>query len=621
MSGYGDPLAGRDPVEQGGKVRLCRKDPDGNHGSTRSEIHTRSKIQPESASSCDPSTNVTRSIETGDMIIRTYRGVEPMRMSAMLRTIHLIGLVAMAIGGAFLPAKAGQATLNIVLVLDGLRPDAITPEETPNLWRLRQEGVNFPNSHSVFPTVTRVNATAIGTGTLPGRNGIVGNSQYVRAVDPNHAFVNDDQAMLLRLDRVTGGGMVLAKTLGEILQERGKLLAAVSSGSTGSALLTNARAPQGVGVLINGYWEPGARVAFPDAVNDEVRRRFGPAPVRAGAADAQDSSVVWTQRVLRDYVLLDLKPDVIINWLTEPDHIAHATGAGSPQTRASIRNDDTEVGLLLKRLDALGRSGTTNIIVVSDHGFGHSAFGVNVAAELIKAGLKAGPDSDDVVLASSGQTQLIHVKDRNRTHIRRITDFLKAQEWTGVLFTAGAPAPAIAGEGREAVEGIEPGTFSTQLIHLDHPERGPDIVLTFPWSSAKNAFGVPGSDYTDTRGATGPLKGNAGNHGSMSPWTVHNTFFAWGVDFKRGATVRTPVSNVDITPTLIALLGLDHDAGLPHFDGRAIAEAFADGPDEEQVATKTTTYVTATPDGTFRAAIQVSEVGSERYLDKSWRVR
>ena len=28
-------------------------------------------------------------------------------------------------------ASAGRATLNLVLVLDGLRPDAITPEETP----------------------------------------------------------------------------------------------------------------------------------------------------------------------------------------------------------------------------------------------------------------------------------------------------------------------------------------------------------------------------------------------------------------------------------------------------------------------------------------------------------
>jgi arylsulfatase A-like enzyme len=353
------------------------------------------------------------------------------------------------------------------------------------------------------------------------------------------------------------------------------------------------------------------RVAFPDSVNDAVRQRFGAAPLKSETAESQDVAVTWTQMVLRDYVLPELKPNVLINWLTEPDHMLHVHGAGSPQARASIRNDDAEVGLLFNRLDALGRSGTTNIMVVSDHGFGHSGFGVNVTAELIRAGLKAGPDSDDVVLASSGQTQLIHVKGRDRARIHRITDFLKAQEWTGVLFTVG----------ETPIEGIEPGTFSTRLIHLDHVERGPDIVLTFPWSSAKNAFGVPGTDYTESRGTTGPLKGNAGNHGGMSPWTVRNTFLAWGVDFKRGVTVHTPVSNVDITPTLIALIGLDRDANLPPFDGRAITEALVDGPDEEQVATKTTTYFTATPDGAFRAAIQVSEVAGERYLDKSWRVR
>jgi arylsulfatase A-like enzyme len=538
-----------------------------------------------------------------------------MRLRATLRIIRGAGLVAAAVASAALPTPgAGRATLNIVIVLDGLRPDAITPEETPNLWRLRREGVNFTRSHSVFPTVTRVNATAIGTGTLPGRNGVVGNSQYVRAVDPAHAFVNDDHAMLLQLDRVTGGGMVLAKTLGEILKERGRTLVSISSGSTGSALLTNARATQGVGVLINGYWEPGVRVAFPDDVNDEVRRRFGPAPVRAGAADAQDSSVAWTQAVLRDYVLPDLKPDVIIDWLTEPDHIAHATGPGSPQARASIRNDDAEIGLLLKRLGELGRSDTTNIIVVSDHGFSRSSFGVNVTAELIRAGLKAGPDSDDVVLASSGQTQLIHVRDRDRTRIHQIVDFLKAQEWTGALFTAGRAGS----DGAVPVEGIEPGTFSTQFIHLDHAERGPDIVLTFPWSSEKNAFGVAGADGAAAR-TTGPLKGEAGNHGSMSPWTVHNTFLAWGADFKRAAVVNTPVSNVDITPTLIALMGLDRDPGMPPFDGRAITEALVDGPEEEQVVTQTTTFTVR--DGGFQAALQVSEAGGRRYLDKSWRVR
>jgi hypothetical protein len=190
---------------------------------------------------------------------------------------------ALAIAAATLPADAGRASLNIVLVLDGLRPDAITAEETPNLWRLRREGVDFINSHSVFPTVTRVNATAMATGTWPGHNGMVGNSIYVRAVDPHHAFSNDDHKILLRLDQVTGGGMVLTKSLGEILAERGKRLAAVSSGSTGSALLTNPRAPRGIGVLIDGYWQPG--VPLPQAVSDEVLARSGRRPSAAAPAN------------------------------------------------------------------------------------------------------------------------------------------------------------------------------------------------------------------------------------------------------------------------------------------------------------------------------------------------
>ena len=320
--------------------------------------------------------------------------------------------------------------------------------------------------------------------------------------------------------------------------------------------------------------------------------------------------------MLRDYVLPDLKPDVVINWLAEPDHLQHAIGAGAPEARAAIRNNDREVGLLLDRLKELGVADKTNIIVVSDHGFGHSAYGVDVTGELIKAGLKAGPDSDDVVIASSGQTMALHVRDRDPQRITAVVRFLQQQPWTGVLFTAGKAA----GGSGVPTEGREPGTFALELVHLAHAGRGPDIVLTFPWSSARSPFGVPGTDYTAAP-KTGPLEGTAGNHGSMSPWTVRNTFLAWGVDFKKSATVRTPVSNVDVTPTLLALLGLGGDRALPEFDGRAITEAFADGPDPEQVPVYTTTIITETPDGTYRAAIQISKVAGQRYIDKSWRLR
>src|SRR5262247_1452267 len=541
--------------------------------------------------------------------------IDSLAHAILVRTLAGASAALLTAAVALSPALAGNATLNLVMVLDGLRPDSITAEETPNLWRLRQEGVNFLNGHSVFPTVTRANATAIATGTYPDRNAIFGNSLYVRAVDPNRAFVNDDHQALLRLDAVTGGGMVLTESLGEILAKRGKTLAVVSSGSTGSALLANHRAPKGVGVLVNAYWEPGVRVGFPDAVNEAILRRFPAAPTRGGAKDSFVAQVIWTQQVLRDYVLPDLKPDVVINWLTEPDHLQHAIGAGAPESRAAIRNNDREVGLLLDRLRQLGLADKTNIIVVSDHGFGHSAYGVDITGELIRAGLKAAPDSDDVVIASSGQTMALHVRDRDPQRVGATVRFLQQQPWTGVLFTAGKAAGS-----NVPTEGREPGTFALELVHLAHAERGPDIVLTFPWSSAKGPFGLPGTDYT-AASKTGPLQGTAGNHGSMSPWTVRNTFLAWGADFKKGATVRTPASNVDLTPTLLSLMGLDKDMGADRFDGRALNEAFVDGPDEEQVPIQVRTLFAETADGKYRAALQVTELGRQRYIDKSWRMR
>jgi arylsulfatase A-like enzyme len=319
--------------------------------------------------------------------------------------------------------------------------------------------------------------------------------------------------------------------------------------------------------------------------------------------------------VLRDYVLTVLKPDVIVNWLTEPDHVQHAAGAGSAEARAAIRHDDREIGLVLDRLREFGLIDKTNIMVVSDHGFGHGVFGVNVTDELIKAGLKLGPDSDDVFIASSGQTMSLHVRDHGPERIGAIVSFLQRQKWVGVLFTSGKP-----GGSGVPVEGQMPGTFALELVHLANAERGPDIVLTFPWSSAKNAFGVPGTDTT-AAATTGPLASNAGNHGSMSPWTVRNTFLAWGVDFKRGVTVRTPASNVDLAPTLLALMNLDKDAEAARFDGRVLREAFVDGPDEEQVPIEVRTYSVETADGSYRAMLQVTELDRQRYIDKSWRVR
>jgi predicted AlkP superfamily pyrophosphatase or phosphodiesterase len=496
--------------------------------------------------------------------------------------------------------QSAGARLIIVFVVDGLRPDAITAEDTPTLFRLRAEGVDFANSHSVFPTVTRVNAATLATGTQPGTHGIVGNQLYVPAVEPRRAFDTGDYRNLRRLGDASGGRLVLTTTLAERLHARGLELAGISSGSTGSAFLLNPSAPAGIGALVNGYFDPGKTVAYPPAVSEAILAKLGPAPAKSGSG-RYDAAVTWTQRGLREHVLPELRPAVVLNWLTEPDHSQHAIGVGSPAAREALRHDDREIAQTLATLDSLGLTATTDVFVASDHGFTTNTAGVDVAGALIEAGLKAAPDSTDVVLASSGQAVAVHVEDRDAERITRLVRFVHAQDWGGVMFTA-ARAP---GDPRGAVE----GTFALELIHVAGA-RAPDLLFTFPWTSEPNAFGVRGTDLTSVSGGA---KLYASDHGSMSPWNVRNTLLAWGVDFKRGATVRTPAGNVDVTPTILALLGLPTDG----LDGRVLREAIVDGPDAEQVTVVTHTHTLEA--GVYRAAVQVSEVDGRRYVDKSWR--
>lgn len=343
----------------------------------------------------------------------------------------------------------------IVFVIDGLRPDAITPDDTPTLFRLRAEGVDFTNGHAVFPTVTRVNAATLATGMQPGTHGIVGNQLYVPAVDPHRAFNTGEFRNLLTLDH--------APTLADRLHARGLRFAGVSSGSTGSAFLLNPRAPEGVGVLVNGYFDPGKTVAYPSDVNETILARFGPAPDKK-TADPFDAVVGWAQRVLREYVLPELRPDVVIDWITEPDHTQHAVGVGSPAARHAIRHADREIAAVLAMLDPA----STDVFVVSDHGFTTNTCSIDVTGALVDAGLKASADSADVVLASSGQAVAVHVTDGDVAAIAR---FVQSQDWGGVLFTR-ERAP---GDPRGTVD----GTFALQLIHL----TGPDLVFTFPWTS------------------------------------------------------------------------------------------------------------------------------------------
>jgi predicted AlkP superfamily pyrophosphatase or phosphodiesterase len=511
-----------------------------------------------------------------------------------------------------IPRAADKDGLILVAIVDGLRPDSINPEDTPTLFRLRTDGAFYVNSHSVFPTVTRVNAAALATGTYPDSNGLVSNSMYVSAVDPSAPFNTGDYRQLIKLRETSGGRLLFAKSIGERLHERGIRFAVVSSGSTGSAFLLNHNAPQGVGLLVNGNLDPGKRLAWPDKTNSEILSRFGAAPRE------ERNLLDWTERVLREYILSGQRPQVVFDWMTEPDGAQHEHGVGSKPAVEALRNVDRNIGLALQKLGEPGQEARTDVIVLSDHGFAWNSHRIDVRQKLIDAGIKAGPQSDDVVVASNGQSVLLHVKERDNKTISKIVRYLQAQSWVDVVFTA-AGHPSRADRNQRALQndarGHVPGTFSLELIRLANRDRRPDVVFTLPWGSSPNAFGVKGTHYYDGRGPAGPTDGPASGHGGLGAWTVRNTMILSGPSFKRGVTIRTAAANVDIAPTILHLKGIEASG----MDGRILREALRDGPDEEQLPFET--RVLTNEIGEYRIALQFTEVDGRRYIDKAWRIR
>src|SRR5258707_7359067 len=101
----------------------------------------------------------------------------------------------------------------LLMVWDGLRPDFVSAEQTPNLWRLAQQGVWFERSHAVYPTLTRANSPAISTGCRPRRAGVPGNSFCLPLGDAFVEYSTRDAANLQRLADADGRPILLVHTL------------------------------------------------------------------------------------------------------------------------------------------------------------------------------------------------------------------------------------------------------------------------------------------------------------------------------------------------------------------------------------------------------------------------
>jgi predicted AlkP superfamily pyrophosphatase or phosphodiesterase len=89
----------------------------------------------------------------------------------------LLAIVWLIVGSA--AAAAAEAPHSLVLFIpDGLRAQIVDEKTAPTFARLRDEGVNFSNSHSLFPTFTTANASAFATGHYFGDTGDFSNTLF-----------------------------------------------------------------------------------------------------------------------------------------------------------------------------------------------------------------------------------------------------------------------------------------------------------------------------------------------------------------------------------------------------------------------------------------------------------
>jgi arylsulfatase A-like enzyme len=200
---------------------------------------------------------------------------------------------------------------------------------------------------------------------------------------------------------------------------------------------------------------------------------------------------------------------------------------------------------------------STDIFVVSDHGFSTIDRGPDIIESLKKSKFIAGkqfqnPEAGDIMVINLGGSTPFYVFDHDEAVIRRLVTYLQATDFAGVIFSA---LP------------IE-GTFSLAQVHVSTTNAAPDVVVSMRWTAEKNEHGVPGM-ITAIEGKRG-----LGTHASLSRFDLHNTLVAAGPDFKKGYVSDLPSGNIDVAPTVLSILGVEPPRQM---DGRVLYEAMTSG--------------------------------------------
>ena len=480
----------------------------------------------------------------------------------------------------------GKASHVMLVVCDGLQPEFVTERDAPNLSALRRNGVFFARNHAVYPSSTNVNGAALATGSHPLHTGIIGNMEFRPAIDPHRPVDTAEGPDVLQGNTALLAHYLLTPTLPEILHQAGERTAIAGSKPV-AQLFDRARDRQTAGAKESVVLYRGKILPLSEA--ERIQKTIGPFPVRDRLPNEKQD--LWTTRALTEILWKNGVPKFSLLWLSEPDLTEHDTAPGSPETLAAIRSSDEKLGRVIAALKEKRALTTTDVLVVADHGFSTIDLAVDVAERLRGAGFDAvrvfadRPPRGQVLVVSLGGSVELYVAEHDQQIIERLLEFLQQSDFAGVIFTCEA----------------HPGSFTFAQAML--PTRdAPDILVACRWKETPNEFGVPGAIASDIGHTAGQ-----GSHATLSPFDMHNTLLVSGPDFRQGWVDESPTGNIDLAPTIAAILGLPTPEKM---DGRILSEAFRDGKPAPPAASHTL----ESRNGAWHQTLRLTTVGETTYL-------
>lgn len=390
------------------------------------------------------------------------------------------------------PSPATPATLLLVSV-DGLRPADVTAEQMPVLDALGDANVRAVGMRPSYPSLTFPNHYTLVTGRRPDRHGIIHNTMedaHLGGFRPS--------------DREAVGNS-------HWWQDAAPVWTSVQRAGLRSATM---------------FW-PGS-----EAEVDGVR------PWQWRAYDGAISDADRVAQVL-EWLRLPAaeRPRFITLYFEAVDHFSHEYGPDSEQARAARRRVDAALAQLLDGLRDARQLDTTNLVIVSDHGF---------------------------ETVPQGQSLLVE-----EMAPREVAEAVSLGQVIGF-----APAAGKTAEAERRLLGRHPhyacwrkGELPAHWHYGSHP-RIPAIICQM----------APGWDALNAKAhAARQQQGHArGSHGYDPELpSMRATFIAAGPAFRAGT--RLPVfDNVDVYPLLMRLLALPPE---PH-DGDIAPLLPALGPAE-----------------------------------------